>query len=575
VRSGEGLDQLIDPFSAPSSAREPITHAKLWERVPVSLRIATIDTRQFPWSDCFYSRGPDKRRTISLEQLPEPVRHEMVWWLCWVCELGEKVDQRILETVVSYLYEILDERRASWAAPLTSFVDLSLDDWLKEAKSIYFRKHSRASPASFDRELLRAIDRVRSPLAARYEWNEWWKADRWDPIHDPRVLTRQGHLRVTSVIDWSDVAPDWLREAAKWWISNLLSDTRMAWTSALNYKSVLAAQIAPYIAMHDIQPKLVESPKEDLRHFLHDFVGYLSRRTVAKGSRKGEPVGPATVALAQTVMSSFYRFMFSRRVDASRILDEPRWEDLDLAHLDLWPADQRMRRDTVHRTDRGAQLAPALAGPLIKNIDVLGLPAEYRRRVEFGAGPVDLVGLGDSQALRAFLIMVLTGLRASEVLLLDQEPVAPFDDGRARVDPPRLDRTGQTPVALLRYRPTTTIQEEFKTLPVGPSLVAIIREQQAWISGQQHREIDTHNIDTTDSLRFLFMRLLGNLRGRKHYSPAVLTERLRALAKALRLVESKSDESSCMPPTNRLVQASLALPVLDLLPPAIVCRYQL
>ncbi|MGW3829347.1 hypothetical protein ACWEAF_46145 [Streptomyces sp. NPDC005071] len=81
--------------------------------------------------------------------------------------------------------------------------------------------------------------------------------------------------------------------------------------------------------------------------------------------------------------------------------------------------------------------------------------------------------------MRAWLIQAMTGRRASEVLMMDFEPLS---------DIPGLDAAAVPEggmVARLRYQ-QTKIDAAPNTILVGGDVVEIIREQQAWVREHWH-----------------------------------------------------------------------------------------
>ena len=94
----------------------------------------------------------------------------------------------------------------------------------------------------------------------------------------------------------------------------------------------------------------------------------------------------------------------------------------------------------------------------------------------------EVAGRGDPQAMRAFLLEVLTGRRINEILLIDPEPLIPLPgiDADAEHDPEAF-------VARLRYR-QTKIGGAPDTILVEREVVNIVTEQQRWLAGAPGRD---------------------------------------------------------------------------------------
>jgi hypothetical protein len=125
--------------------------------------------------------------------------------------------------------------------------------------------------------------------------------------------------------------------------------------------------------------------------------------------------------------------------------------------------------------------------------------------------PVDQGGLGDEQAMRILLLLIATGRRMSEILLLDRNPLVPVQGG-----------PGES-VVKLRYQ-QTKIEGAPDTIFVGADVVQIIVEQQRWLS-ERMRACGEQDVN----LPYLFVRLYNNRLGRQPYSGSRFAQQLRRL----------------------------------------------
>ncbi len=87
-----------------------------------------------------------------------------------------------------------------------------------------------------------------------------------------------------------------------------------------------------------------------------------------------------------------------------------------------------------------------------------------------------VAGLGDPQAARVWLLQALTGRRASEILMLDFDPLSSIPGQERPTDSDDPDAF----VAKLRYQ-QTKVDGVLPTILVEQAVVNVISEQQAWI----------------------------------------------------------------------------------------------
>lgn len=109
-------------------------------------------------------------------------------------------------------------------------------------------------------------------------------------------------------------------------------------------------------------------------------------------------------------------------------------------------------------------------------------------------------GLGDPQAARIWLLQALTGRRASEILMLDYQPLQPIPGAQR----PTASDDPDAFVAKLRYQ-QTKVDGVVPTILVEQAVVNVITTQQRWLA-------DTHpNLQP----RYLFIGVKQNLAGRR------------------------------------------------------------
>ncbi|MFF0415580.1 tyrosine-type recombinase/integrase [Kitasatospora sp. NPDC004745] len=127
----------------------------------------------------------------------------------------------------------------------------------------------------------------------------------------------------------------------------------------------------------------------------------------------------------------------------------------------------------------------------------------------------------------AWLIQAMTGRRASEVLMVDFEPLS---------DIPGLDAAAGVEggmVARLRYQ-QTKIDAAPNTILVGRDVVEIVREQQAWVREHWH-------LGPVDTIRYLFPKTTGNRHGTKSWETSNYNRVLKDFSHHLDLRDSRGE----------------------------------
>jgi integrase len=162
---------------------------------------------------------------------------------------------------------------------------------------------------------------------------------------------------------------------------------------------------------------------------------------------------------------------------------------------------------------------------IVSHLNILALGRDQTKTVVVDGERREVSGRGDPQAMRAFLLEVLTGRRINEILLMDPEPLIPLPglDAQSDSDPEAF-------VARLRYR-QSQISGAPDTILVEREVVNIVREQQHWL--QEH--LATMNPTSPPAPRYLFVAWKSNRKGTQPYSAHTLRDRLHGLATELQI----------------------------------------
>jgi integrase len=135
-------------------------------------------------------------------------------------------------------------------------------------------------------------------------------------------------------------------------------------------------------------------------------------------------------------------------------------------------------------------------------------------------------GLGDLSAFHALMLLIRTGRRVNEVLLMDFDPLLPLVGTRAG------DESGL--IARMRYQQTKVQSGQSNTIPVDAEIVAIVRAQQA----EAKRHMAAMGWEDRDP-RYLFLRQSQNRNGEHPYSMATLHSILARLTERLGVTDSQ------------------------------------
>ncbi|MFJ1551778.1 hypothetical protein, partial [Streptomyces sp. NPDC088246] len=94
------------------------------------------------------------------------------------------------------------------------------------------------------------------------------------------------------------------------------------------------------------------------------------------------------------------------------------------SHARMFRPGDRPRQREVREADERNYINDTDLSSMLTHIELLGLPAEQTRTVVRNARQVELAGPGHPAVMRAWLIQAMTGRRASEVLMMDFEPLS-------------------------------------------------------------------------------------------------------------------------------------------------------
>ena len=175
----------------------------------------------------------------------------------------------------------------------------------------------------------------------------------------------------------------------------------------------------------------------------------------------------------------------------------------------------------------GNYIDAAALSRIAGHVEILGLPGDQVRTVVVNRTPRQVRGLGDEQAMRAFLLAIATGRRINEILMMDFAPLSPVPG----LDASQAAETGG-PAARLRYQ-QTKIPGAPQAILVGADVVAIVAEQQDFA-----RALVQAGDPAAADPPYLFLARQANTAGTRHYRANTLNGLLTQLAAALQVTDA-------------------------------------
>ena len=338
------------------------------------------------------------------------MRHELAWWLCSLHSGGERVNSWIVGAWVKVAAALAaDPRHAA-----DSFACLSADQWMHAARRQFYDRRGCLPGRTFEHTNGAAIARLCAALERAYRAGEWWHGDVWEPRRDPRIPVREHEPLGNARLRFAAIEQPWLREAIKWFFACALEQGLLAWSTLPGYRTYLGGYFSEFLLQAGIDDPRLADNESELRAVALRLLSYSRGR---RSRRSGGPLSRTSVGLAQSALSTFYLFMADYRHEAARALGEPRWSELSDAHARLWRTGEFVGRD--RHPGPADYIDPEALGQIVGHLDILALARDQTKTVVVDGDRREISGRGDPQAMRAFLLEVLTGRRINEILLID------------------------------------------------------------------------------------------------------------------------------------------------------------
>lgn len=510
--------------SRTDAPRLPLTWAKQWQQVPNEWASGSYRLDQAPFTEVFV-RNTNYLRSQKLYDFVPPeytrLRDECAWWVWTIWTDGSrKVDPAML-TWWGRAITTLADRRAHFAGPAA---DASVTDFdptliIREALREFHTRNDRYPSPGNTRNLESIAHAIHAYVSVRCTDTPWWAHDTWDLRLDPRIPRRDQEPHADRIINLASIEPVWLRDGVRYWLSQSLILDTYRWTTACTRATSVGTRFGQFCQQRGITEPAVADTVPALRGMFMDYLAFL-RSPQATG--KGRAMAATGVNACQSHAQSFYSFMADNADAAAEFTGDARWGELTVAHTRLWAPGHTPKRAGNKREIR--YYTAGEMGRLLAHLPVLAAPTSKALQIEHEGVTRTHRGIGDPQAARIWEIQALTGRRASEVCMLDRQPLTAIDfGGQPDAGPADPDAF----VARLRYQ-QTKVDGVDPTILVTQAVVTIIEEQQAWLT--------EHHPEATDG-PYLFIQPRGNARGLNPRSYRSYSSALKRLNKATQLAD--------------------------------------
>lgn len=485
---------LLHPVSEPGQAS---AWEQQWARVPTLWRAGVFDISQEPFSELFMQLAT--RGTV-FDVRPQGfgrAGQEICWWMFISWSEGfRRIDPFLLRAYARAVESLLGRQLLLTGQPAQSITGLPAGLIAREADRLFEARYGRLPGKIRRRHVRELADNVALLLQVRCSGRDWWRSDVWDLTADPRNPRRPHEPYGDTTVRLEPIEPAWLREGVRFWMSYALTYDLYTWTSVITRARHLPPYFSRFLIEHGISsPLLVDDPTQ-LRPLMMRLLSWL-RSPSALAAGRTVPVGATTVASTQSILTKFYEFMIDNRAEAAAFTGDPRWLQLNADYTRLWPPQFRVSTNSRSRSGRASFMSRADLDQMICCLPILAGPRDEPVTVTLPGGrSITSNGMGDPQAMRAWLLQAMTGRRASEILLLDFDPIQPLHPTAGEAEPAQ-----DAFVARLRYQ-QTKVEGVDPTILIEQAVVNLIRDQQQWV--------ETH---LGHRPAYLFVSLRGNHRG--------------------------------------------------------------
>ncbi|MFC6352663.1 tyrosine-type recombinase/integrase [Rothia nasimurium] len=506
------------PHLPGNTSEQGHTWAAQWATVPDPWTTPAYRLDTEPHKNAFARQSNKKytRKTYDYSTGYTRANQEIAWFIYTIWNEGTyRPDPAILRWYSQAVTSLICRTPAP---NTTSLIDIKPFRLIQEATRIFYtRKGHYPSPGGL-RNLEILANTLHAHLAVRCTDAPWYSHDIWNLKLDPRIPRRENEPHLIRNLHLTQLTQPWLKEAVRYWFSQALTYGYYTWTSlgshitALNYFS-------KYLNTTDHTPVTLGEDLPAIRRITTGFVDYL--KTPVEGCHS-KALSDNTTYNVINAVQRLYEFAYENKALIAESAGEPAWGNLTADHTRLFPTYQRKRNRKAHPV---TYFEPEELSAMLAHIDILKTPTDQTITINLpGREPATYQGIGDEQVARIWLIQALTGRRASEILMMDYEPLTMLD-----VDPAKIQEDSF--IARMTYQQTKVDGIE-PTILVDTAVVNIIREQQAWVEekypGQPHP--------------YLFTNPRGNFKGNQPRSYQSYSDVLQRLDNLVKLTNTAGEQ---------------------------------
>lgn len=499
----------------------PAVLEELHAQVPDAWRQVTFQTERPPLRERVRST---RNRHFSLATLPEVAQREAQWVMWHWAQRGRRlVGVEVLTTLFRTLQQINAHREQSGLPALVSLTEFDLQGTVRFRRQDFQRRSARLPSVATTTQFRRALGELQAPLLLRYSQLQWWEHGFWRADDDARIPISATSPYRGYTLNLTAIRPSWLREATRLMLRDGLTRNTLSWTTAVTYGQLLT-QSGGWLQGHDEHGPLLAADGAGVRGYTNRLIAGVRSTPRADGTLPS----PDGLRRQQHVLQAVFTYAYDNSHELAQLSGDRRWLQLYPEHLRLWSPAAIVVKKRPDTADERSYLPDVDLADLLADLDVLGMPRTATKTVTVRGQSKVVHGLGHPQAMRAWLLQQLCGRRASEIMLLEFDPL----------HQPGLASTGEQgeqdkqPLVKLRYG-QVKVEGVDTTIFVGQDVVQIVREQQAWV--RAHLRLPQDQPDPP----WLFIKLRANQHGTSFWNGHAYRSALHKLDRLL----DKTDQS--------------------------------
>lgn len=455
-----------------------------------------------PWTTCY----------LNFRGLPEPMTWEIAWLIHREIELGRFVHPNRFNAMTRTL-RAATSHGTKRGRSAQSLLQLTPEEWLREVQAARMRGHTKSERE--DRIAHARIGQLQDVLVYPYHQGQWWQLNVWNPVLDNRIPRREHEPMGSNTASFTRLRSEWLREGAKLWLSANLSTGRYSWSTIKSRLDALK-WLQRYLDQRGDEGPCLTADPHALRPFIRGFCDMLTTHRIKVGKNTGQLLGKNPRRQIMVATEQFYQWMYDHRAEATASLGMPAWATLRPEHCVLFRPEDKPRL-TNKRTNEAMVLEDNVMRRIAEGCDVLARPRTDG-------------GIGDIQAFHALMLLMRTGRRINEVLMMDFDPLEPFH----RTTREKNESDGSEAfVARMRYQQTKIESTTPASIPVDAEIVSIIGAQQDFA-----REFLAKAGEPGRTPKYLFLRTTNNRLGTSPYPAGTMHGRLGQLTEDLAIIDS-------------------------------------